>query len=113
MQTRTNDVDDVKDYFMGLVAKNDSPVSNNNKVILTVAGAVMWRKHSSPFKSMEQDRDSKYVLWLCTKKQRYAVLYLHDEGVIEVREGSLEGEVRGTFNNKTPNEHIYDVIVGL
>jgi hypothetical protein len=112
-QPQTTDVDELKDFLMGLIAKSDNQTPNINKTVIVVGGAIMWRKHSSPFKAMTRDNDLKNVLWLQTKRQRFAVTFVQEQGVIEVREGGLQGNLLGTFDNATPNEHVYDVIVGL
>jgi len=53
------------------------------------------------------------VLWVRIGGQRYAFRYNHETGEIEMRLGSVRGDVLHSFNNETPTREIEQVFRSL
>lgn len=113
MPTKVTNVDHLRDYLGGVVDRADHHAQNVNRIILAIAGAVIWRKDSDPIEVLVRDGDMKNVLWLKISGQRYALSYNHEQGVIEIRRGTTQGNVMGSFSNAMTNEEVYRIFRSL
>lgn len=62
---------------------------------------------------MSKDGDLKNVLWVKIGGQRYAFSYNHDARTIEMRKGSVQGDVLHSFSNATPLAEVERVFRAL
>ena len=113
MPTPVTDVDVLRDYLRGVVDRADHHAQNVNRIVLAIAGAVIWRKDAAAMEVLARDGDMKNVLWLKISGQRYALSYNHEQGLIEIRQNSTQGNVVGSFSNATTNEEVYRIFRSL
>jgi hypothetical protein len=85
----TTDV--LQQYLLGVVARADHHADNVNEVVLSLAGAIIWRKGPDDLEVMVRDGVVKNVLWVRINGQRYALSYNHNDRTIEMRCGSTQG----------------------
>lgn len=71
---------------------------NVNEIVLTLAGAVIWRATPDVEVRTYNDETSN-ILWLTINGRRYAVAYNHQTLNIEIRNRNQNGTVLTTFNN--------------
>jgi hypothetical protein len=106
MPKAVSDVDSLRDYLGGVVARADHHAGPVNEVALAIAGAVIWRKDDTPIEVMARDGEMKNVLWFKSNGARYVLSYNHDAASIELRQGSTQGAVLASFTNNTPNSEV-------
>ena len=102
-----NDVDTLKEYVEAVMARAEHHGPNVGAIALTLAGAIVWRKDPEPIEVHEgRSMTHGTVLWVRISGQRYAFRYNHEAGEIEMRLGSVRGDVLHSFNNATPIREI-------
>lgn len=69
-------------------------------VVLTLAGAIIWKKDKDPLVVKEYDGDIANVLWVWFGGKRYAFVYNHENGVIDMRRNSMRGKSIESFGAK-------------
>ena len=114
MATRVRDVDTLREYVAGVVVRADHHGQGVNEIVLAIAGAIIWRK--DPDIALEvntRDGQMTNVLWVEIGGKRYAFSYNHDQQTVEVREGSTQGAVLGSFSNGTPLSQVKTFFAGL
>jgi len=93
------------DYFNKVMDKGLHHAPNIIDAILTIAGAVVLK--ATDIKVLERDGDTKNVMWFYIGNNRYALSYVHDDGGrIELRENSIQGAPRFSFNNDSTTRSI-------
>ncbi len=103
MPVTVEDVDTLKRYLDGVMERADHHAHEVTAIALALAGAIVWRKDvASDIQVMSKDGDFKNVLWVKVNGQRYAFSYNHDARTIEMRKGSVQGDVFRSFSNATP-----------
>jgi hypothetical protein len=107
------EVDILRDYLRGVMDRAGHHALNVNEIILTIAGAVIWRKDDDPLEVMTREDEMKNVLWFKVNGQRYALSYNHDTDAVELREGTTQGNVIESFSNATPGNRVSSVFGGL
>jgi hypothetical protein len=113
MPKQVTDVDLLRDYLQGVVGRADHHAQNINEVAMAIAGAVIWRKDDEPIEVMAREGEMKNVLWFKVGGIRYALSYNHDSEEIELRQGSTQGNVVGSFSNTTTNGLIREIFGSL
>lgn len=114
MKTQVPDVDTLQKYLTGVLTRADHHAGNVNEIALAVAGAIVWRKDSSPIEVMTHSGDMKNVLWVTMQSgQRYAFSYNHQAGAIEIRQGSTQGAVTHSVTNATPLSQLRSIFLSL
>lgn len=102
MATEVKDIDVLRLYILGVMGRADHHADAVSEVALTLAGAIVWAK--DPGHAIEvrgRDGDFKNVLWVAIRGTRYAFSYNHGARKIEMRRGSLQGDVVASFDNAT------------
>jgi hypothetical protein len=74
--------------------------------VLAIAGAVVLCKGDEPLEVFERNGEMASVAWLKIAGARYALSYSHDDGAIELRRRSTQGDVLGSFTNVTPASEV-------
>jgi hypothetical protein len=114
MKTQVPDVDTLQRYLTGVLTRADHHAGNVNEIALAVAGAIVWRKDSSPIEVATQSGDMKNVLWVTMQSgQRYAFSYNHQAATIEIRQGSTQGAVIHSLTNATPLSQLRTIFLSL
>ncbi|WP_082140005.1 hypothetical protein [Desulfovibrio sp. TomC] len=100
MPATVNEVNDLKMYLTGVMKRADHHANNVNEVVLTLIGALLWKKDQSPITVMTRENQTTNVLWVYIQGKKYAFSYNHDTKSIEMRLNSTQGDVLKSFNNQ-------------
>ena len=106
-------IDVLQRYLVGVLERADHHADAVNEVILSLAGAIVWRKDQDDIEVLEREGDMKNVLWLRINGQRYAFSYNHESGHIEMRAGSTQGQLVAEFSNDMSAAEVKNVFLGL
>lgn len=88
----------LNEYINGVMERADHHGQNVNEVILTLAGAVIWRA-TQDVEVRTYNEETANILWLTINGHRYAIAYNHNTMNIEIRDRNQNGTVLATFNN--------------
>ena len=106
-------VDDLQEQLLGILRRSDHHAGEVNEVLLTISGAILWRKSPEPVKVNTKEGVGGTVIWFRVDGLRYALLYNHELRRIELSEGGRKGELLCTFTNETPTAEVVRVFAGL
>lgn len=107
MPLELTEVHQIREYLRGVMDRAEHHAGNVHEVVLTIAGAVIWRKDDEPLEAFARGGQTKNVLWARIGGRRLAFSYNHVEQTIEVREGTTQGRVLRSFSN---DDSVADVI---
>ena len=113
MPQQVTDIEVLKNYLRGVMDRADHHAQNVNEIALAVAGGVIWRKDDEPIEVMVREGEMKNVLWLRVDGNRYALSYNHDTREIELRQGTTQGNVIGSFSNRMTNNEVRQIFASL
>lgn len=106
--------DDLQEHFLGVLGRSAHHAGEVNEVLLTLAGAMLWRKRpGDPIRVNTKEGAGGNVIWFHIDEALYALRYNHDDRVIELRAGGRKGELLRTFTNATPTKEVVEVFAGL
>lgn len=100
MATTIQNVEILREYLSGVLDRANHHAQNVNEIALAIAGGIVWRTTNN-IRVMTRNGDMKNVLWLQVEDRRLCFAYNHENGNIEVRENSIQGNVIQSFNNST------------
>jgi hypothetical protein len=107
-------VDDLQEHLLGVLRRSDHHAGEVNEVLLTISGAILWRKNpQEPVKVNTKEGAGGNVIWFRVDGLRYALLYNHELRRIELSEGGRKGELVHTFTNETSTSEVVRVFAGL
>lgn len=101
MATTIHNIDILSAYLSGVLDRANDHAQNVNEIALAIAGGIIW-KTTDNIKVLSRDGEMKNVLWLQAGLRTICFTYNHSTGNIEVKEGSIQGNIIATFNNSTP-----------
>lgn len=114
MPLPVSDVDVLKGYIDGVMARADHHANEVEEIALGLAGAIIWRKDDGKdIEVMQQQGATKNVLWVYIGGRRYAFSYNHVAKAIEMRDGTTRGPMLHSFSNDTPLATLHQVFAGL
>ncbi len=99
-------------YIGGVMQRADHHGQNVNEVVLTLAGAVIWRATQDVEVKTYKDAMAN-ILWLTIGANRYALAYNHQTSSIELRERTQQGNVVASFSNQTTAAEVKRIFIGL
>lgn len=105
MATTIHDIDILKVYISGVLDRANHHAHNVNEIVLAIAGGIIWRTTHN-IRVMSREGEMKNVLWLQVEERTLCFAYNHETGSIEIREGSIQGNVIEEFNNSTPLSNV-------
>jgi hypothetical protein len=85
---------------------------NVNEIVLTLAGAVIWRASQDVVVRTYNDETAN-ILWLIINKNRYALTYNHDLEQIELHTWTQGGSVLARFDNNTTSAEVKEIFKNL
>jgi hypothetical protein len=94
------DVDTLKQYILGVMARAEHHGRRVDEICLAIAGAIIWR--ANDIEVFERQGEMTNVLWMHVGETRYALSFNHDTGEIEIRRGTTQGSVLASLSNATP-----------
>ncbi len=106
MAKKITNLKQLKDYLNGINERAEHHAQNVDKIADYLIGHLIRIKDDKDMEVMEKDGEMKNCLWIYIRGKRYAFSYNHDNVIIEIREGSIKGEVIGSFNNQSDLESI-------
>jgi hypothetical protein len=101
MAKKAEALDVLSQYIRGVLRRAEHHAGAVDAIVLTIAGAVLWRKDPDPIEVFEREGNIRNALWVHISGQRYALSYNHDSETIEIREGSTQGQVLASFDNSS------------
>ena len=104
MPIQITGVDMLKEYILGVMARAEHHAQDVDQVCLAVAGAIVWR--GERIEVLQRQGVTGNVLWMYVEDRKYAFSFNHTTGLIEVRQGTLQGAVMTTFSNATPHSEV-------
>ena len=102
MPLSVNDVATLETYLDGVMNRSEHHAETVGAIALTLLGAVLWRKDSTPISVRKYDGRPANIVWFEVKGKRYALAYNHHDGCIELRQRTQSGKVLHQFTNDTP-----------
>ena len=102
----------LNEYINGVMNRADHHGQNVNEIVLTLAGAVIW-KVTQDIEVRTYGDSTANILWLTVNGHRYAIAYNHQTAEIEIRDRNQNGTVLATFNNQTSAATVKQIFAGL
>lgn len=102
----------LNEYINGVMNRADHHGQNVNEIVLTLAGAVIWRATQDVEVRTYNDQTGN-ILWLTVNGHRYAIAYNHETFNIEIRDRKQNGAVLATFDNSTNTRDVKRIFEGL
>ncbi|RYD62601.1 MAG: hypothetical protein EOP84_34440 [Verrucomicrobiaceae bacterium] len=113
MPTSVADIDRLQEYLDGVMTRADHHANNVSEIALAIIGAIIWRKDVAPIQVMDHNGKLKNALWVFIGGTKYVFSYHHDEGAIQIREGTLRGNVLHSLTNNTTAAELRSIFEGL
>ena len=113
MARTVSELDELSTYLSGVLGRSEHHANGVEDVVLTLAGAIVWRNGDGNLKILEREGSLGNVLWVEISGSRYAFSYNHDGEAIEMRRGSVQGEVVRSFSNQSSQRDIREFFAGL
>ncbi len=109
MAVRIESVDLLKEYFQGVVTRANHHAPNIDRVIYSLLGVVILLKDDNTHIEVRGSQDAMAnILWVRIDEQRFALRYEHEDGTIEIRRDSFNGEILLKIDNSTSIQQILD-----
>lgn len=98
MALKIEDIRLMKRYFEGVMNRANHHAENVNEIILALAGGVIWRGADIDVRTY-RDKTAN-MLWMKTDSgHEYCFIFNHNNWMIEVHEGSMNGNLLRVFSN--------------
>lgn len=105
MAITIQNIEILREYLTGVLDRANHHAQNVNEIALAIAGGIIW-KTTNNIKVLSRDGEMKNVLWLQVESRTLCFVYNHSNLNIEVREGSIQGNMIESFNNTTPISNV-------
>ena len=102
----------LNEYINGVMNRADHHGQNVNEIVLTLAGAVIWRA-TQDIEVRTYNDETANILWLTVNGHRYAIAYNHQTMNIEIRDRNQNGTILAIFNNQTSGNQVKQIFAGL
>jgi len=113
MPREVRDLNVLKEYVTAVIERADHHATAVNEIVLALVGGIVWRKDADPIDVHTKEGEMKNVMWVKIGGERYAFSYNHEMGNIEIRKGSIQGEVLHSFSNHTSVYEVKEVFEKL
>ncbi|MER0127986.1 hypothetical protein [Franconibacter daqui] len=112
MAIKANDIDILHRYAVGVMERSDHHAENVGAVALTLLGGVIWRAKPGSINIRQYDGNLANVVWWTSEftGHKYAVSYNHETFEIEIREETVNGNVKHTLSNSTPPDEVRQIL---
>jgi hypothetical protein len=101
MSVLVEDVATLERYLQGIMNRSEHHAKTVGAVALALLGAILWRKDETPLKVGRYRGTLTNVVRFAVDGNNYVLRYNHGAGCIELKDGTLQGEVLYSFTNKT------------
>jgi len=114
MAIEVTETEILSNYLRGVMDRAEHHAEMVDEIALALIGAILWRKDTSTsIQVLQRDGDTKNVLWVHIRGQRYAFSYNHSTGTIEMRRGTTHGASTHDFSNATTLAEVKGVFESL
>lgn len=100
MPLPVTDIDLLQKYLTKVLERADHHARGVDQIALALVGAVVWRK-TGTLEVMPTKDGTGNVLWFYVGDARYCLSYNHEEGSIDLRAKSTQGNRLAALDNST------------
>lgn len=101
MSITINKIEELKNYFDGVMNRANHHADNVNEIVLALIGGVIWRAEGN-FEVKQYGDAPANILWMYVNDNRYCFKFNHMTAMIDCCEGGHNGNVIASFDNQTP-----------
>lgn len=114
MAVKVNQVELLKEYFFGVVARSEHHAPNVSEVIYPLLGLIVLNMDdNSDIQVRGSEGATGNILWFTKNGQRYAFRYEHADDTVEIRKYSYKGELIEKVDNSTAISKLKDIFSKL
>ncbi|MEN0573424.1 hypothetical protein AAIG29_05990 [Klebsiella variicola] len=115
MAIKAKDIDILHQYAQGVMKRSEHHAKNVGVVALTLIGGVIWKAIPGTIEIRTHNGSLANMVWWKSEDtdKKYAISYNHDTLEIEMREGSVKGDVLFSLTNNTNTEDVLDMLKDL
>jgi hypothetical protein len=106
MAMKLTTIDDLQNYFKGVVARAQHHAQNVDEIIYPLLGMIIrYKDNGTDITVWGKNGSSGNILWAIINGTRYAFRYEHTTFSVEIREKNHNGNVKSSItNNFTLNQ---------
>jgi len=105
MAISIDSIETLQTYLSGVMDRADHHAGQVEGVALALLGAVVWRS-TGEISVREYAGRPANILWFFVGKERYGLVYNHENFKIELRERTQGGNAIAEFNNSTTYKEV-------
>lgn len=105
-------INELQAFLEHVISRADDRAPDVNRVILVLAGAVIWAK-DGPIELADREGAFGNQLWFPSRGRRYCLAYSHNTHSIQVRSGSREGRSTYEFTNASTAAEIFQAFSSI
>lgn len=115
MAIKANDIEILHRYAKGVMERSDHHAKNVGVIALTLLGGVIWKAVPGSIEIRTYNGNLANMVWWKSEStsKTYAVSYNHETLEIEMRDGSVKGEVLFSLTNNTNIEDVLNMLKDL
>ncbi|WP_342606509.1 hypothetical protein [Pantoea agglomerans] len=115
MAIKANDIETLHLYAQGVMRRSAHHAKNVGVVALTLIGGVIWKAIPGSIEIRQYDGHPANTVWWKSESthKKYAISYNHESLEIEIREGSVKGDVLHSLSNQTKPEEVLALLSTL
>ena len=115
MAIKANDIEILHRYAKGVMERSDHHAQSVGVVALTLLGGVIWKAVPGSIEIRTYNGNLANMVWWKSEgtNKTYAVSYNHETLEIEIRDGSVKGNVLFSLTNNTNPEEVLNRLKGL
>lgn len=103
---------ELQQYAKGVFERAGHHAQGIEEISLAILGAIVWRADGQ-ITVREYAGNPANMIWFQVDGKQYAMLYNHQTGKIELKDGSQKGPTLYTFDNTMSNKDVLDVFRNL
>lgn len=112
MAISIDSIQTLQTYLNGVIDRAEHHAGQVEGVALALLGAVVWRS-TGEISVREYAGRPANILWFFVDKERYALVYNHENLKIELRERTQGGNAIAEFDNSTTYQEVINVFRDL
>lgn len=107
-------IDEMQQYLQGVVGRAEHHAREVNSIVLPLLGAVvLYKDEGTEIEVRTYAGSPANMLWCWMNGNRFAFLYNHSTGRIEVRNRTGRGEPVAEFHNRMSLLEVHDALRAL
>ena len=112
MAISIDSIQTLQTYLSGVMGRADHHAGQVEGVALALLGAVVWRS-TGEISVREYAGNPANIIWFFVGKERYALVYNHENFKIELRERTQGGNSIAEFDNSTTYQEVINIFRDL